>query len=117
MLVESLVVLGVVLLPLPAIVAGCRGLLRRPGLSREDPTDRASYVVLVTLRVLTLVLVFLLSGVTLLSAVGAMIQDVHLHGLVYVFFVLDLLLGALVLLTFGRPERRPARRRGTPAPR
>jgi biotin transporter BioY len=116
-LVPSLVLVGVLLLPLPALVTGCRGLLRRPGLSREDPSDRASFVVLVSLRVLTLVLVFLLSGITLLSAVGAMIRHVDLHGMVYVFFVLDLLLAALVVLTFGRRERRPARRRATPAPR
>jgi len=116
-LVQSLVIAGVVVLPLPALVNGCRGLLRRPGFSREDPTDRASFVVLVTLRLLTLVLVFLLSGITLLSAVGAMIKDVHLHGLVYVFFVLDLLLATLVVLTFGRPERRPVRRRATPVRR
>ena len=70
-----------------------------------------------TLRLLTLVLLFLLSGITLVSAVGAMIRDVDLHGLVYVFFVLDLLLATLVVLTFGRRERRPARRRATPAPR
>ena len=116
-LVKSLLIAGVLVLPVPALLTGCRGLLRRPGLSREDPHDRASFVVLVTLRVITLVLLFLLSGITLLSAVGAMIRDVDLHGLVYVFFVLDLLLAALVVLTFGRRERRPARRRASPAPR
>jgi hypothetical protein len=116
-LVKLLVLAGVVVLPLPALVSGCRGLLRRPGFSREDPTDRASFVVLVSLRLLTLLLLFLLSGILLLSTIGAMIRHVDLHGLVYVFFVLDLLLGALVLLTFGRRERRPARRRATPAPR
>jgi hypothetical protein len=116
-LVQLLIAVGVLLLPVPALVAGCRGLLRRPGLSREDPADRLSYAVLVTLRLLTLVLMFLLSGITLLSAVGAMIRSVELHGLVYVFFVLDLLLAALVVLTFGRRERRPARRRASPARR
>jgi hypothetical protein len=116
-LVQSLVLAGVVLLPLPALVVGCRGLMRRPGLSREDPTDRASFLVLLALRLLTLALVFLLSGITLLSAVGALIRSVDLHGMVYVFFVLDLLLAALVVLTFGGPERRPARRRATPARR
>jgi hypothetical protein len=116
-LVQLLIAVGVLLLPVPALVAGCRGLLRRPGLSREDPADRLSYAVLVTLRLLTLVLMFLLSGITLLSAVGAMIRSVELHGLVYVFFVLDLLLAALVVLTFGRRERRPVRRRASPARR
>jgi len=63
------------------------------------------------------VLVFLLSGITLLSAVGAMIKDVDLHGLVYVFFVLDLLLATLIVLTFGRRERRRVRRRASPVRR
>jgi hypothetical protein len=116
-LVKSLVLAGVLLLPLPALLSGCRGLLRRPGFSREDPTDRASFVVLVSLRLLTLVLVFLLTGILLVSGVGAMIRDVALHGMVYVFLILDLLLGALVLLTFGRREHPPARRRATPARR
>jgi hypothetical protein len=116
-LVKILVVLGVIILPLPALVAGCRGALRRPGLSADDPGDRASIIVLITLRLLSLVLVFLLSGITLLSAVGAMIKNVDLHGLVYVFFVLDLLLATLVVLTFGRSERRPRRRRARPARR
>jgi hypothetical protein len=116
-LVQILVVLGVILLPLPAFVAGCRGVLRRPGLSPDDPGDRASIVVLITLRLLTLVLVFLLSGITLLSAVGAMIKGVDLHGLVYVFFVLDLLLATLIVLTFGRRERRRVRRRASPVRR
>ncbi len=116
-LVPLLVLAGVVLLPLPALVVGCRGLLRHPGFSRADPHDRASFLVLLVLRLLTLLLVFLLSGLVLLSAAGALIRSVDLHGLVYVFFVLDLLLAALVLLTFGRRERRPARRRATPARR
>jgi hypothetical protein len=116
-LVKILVVLGVLVLPLPALVAGCRGAFRRPGLSPDDPADRASIVVLITLRLVTLVLVFLLSGITLLSAVGAMIKGVNLHGLVYVFFVLDLLLATLIVLTFGRSERRPVRRRARPARR
>jgi hypothetical protein len=116
-LVKSLLIAGVLVLPVPALITGCRGLLRRPGLSRQDPHDRASFVVLVTVRLVTLVLLFLLSGITLVSAVGAMIRGVSLHGLVYVFFVLDLLLAALVVLTFGRRERRPARRRAIPAQR
>lgn len=117
MLVSSLVLAGVVLLALPALVAGCRGVLRRPGLSADDPGDRASIIVLVSLRVLTLVLVFLLSGITMLSAVGALINRVDLHGMVYVLFVLDLLLAALIVLTFGRRDHRRVRRRASPAAR
>jgi len=116
-LVPLLVLAGVLLLPLPALVAGCRGALRRPGLNSDDPSDRASIIVLITLRLLTLILVFLLSGITLLSAVGALLAGVALHGMVYLFFVLDLLLAALILLTFGRRERRRVRRRVTPAAR
>jgi hypothetical protein len=112
-----LIAVVVVVVALPAFALGCRGLLRRSGYSLVDSGDRLSFVVLVTMRVLSLLLLFLLSGITLLSAVGAMIRHVDLHGLVYVLFVLDLLLATLVVLTFGRRERRPARRRATPAPR
>ena len=117
MLVQSLVIAGVVLLALPALVLGVRGAFRRPGYNAHIPADRASVVFLVTLRLLVLLLMFLLSTVTLLSAIGAMVKDVELHGLVYVFCVLDLLLAALVMLTFGRLDPRPARRRATPATR
>jgi hypothetical protein len=116
-LIKSLLIAGVLVLPVPALITGCRSVFRRPGLSRQDPHDRASFAVLVTLRLLSLVLLFLLSGITLLSTVGAMIRDVDLHGLVYVFFVLDLLLALLIVLSFGRIERRPVRRRATPAAR
>ena len=64
-----------------------------------------------------LLLMVALSGITLISCIGAWVKDVELHGLVYVFFTLDLLLAALVLLTFGRGEQRPARRRASPARR
>jgi hypothetical protein len=114
---EALLIAGVVLAALPALVLGSRGLLRHRGYRTGDPNDRASVVVLVTLRSFVLLLVLALSGITLLSCVGAWIKGVELHGMVYVFFVLDLLLASLVLLTFGRNERRPARRRGSPAPR
>jgi hypothetical protein len=116
-LVEWLVIAGVVVLPLPALVLGVRGLSRRPGYSPDMPGDRASIIVLITLRVITLLFVFALSAITLLSAIGALIKGVHLHGLVYVFAVLDLLLATLVVLTFGRRDRRRARRRVTPAAR
>ena len=117
LLVQSLIAVGVVLFPLPALYLGARNLLKRPGYSVDEPADRASFLMLVSLRTLTCVLVFLLSVVTLVSAVGAMIKGVELHGLVYVFFVLDLLLALLIVLTFGRRERRRVRRRGTPARR
>jgi len=112
--VELLLVAGVVVLPLPALVMGVRGVATRRGLSVDD---RVSYAVLVALRVLTVVLVFALSGVVLLSAIGAMVRDLALPTLVYTFFVLDLLLAALIVLTFGRRDRRRARRPANPAPR
>jgi len=116
-LVKSLVLAGVVLVALPALVLGGRGAFRRTGYSADLPSDQASVVVLITLRLLTLLLMVALSGITLLATIGAMVKNVELHGLVYVFCILDLLFAALVLLTFGRPDRRPARRRATPAGR
>jgi hypothetical protein len=115
-LVQSLIAAGVVLFPLPALYLGARNLLKRPGYSVDEPSDRASFILLVSLRALTCLLVFALSAVTLLSAVGALVQGVELHGLVYVLFVLDLLLALLIVLTFGR-DRRPVHRRASPAPR
>jgi hypothetical protein len=115
--VQALLVVGVLLLPLPALALGLRGLPRHRGYSSDHPGDRTSLILLVVLRALTLLLVFALSAIILVSTIGAMIKDVQLHGLVYVFFGLDLLLGLLVLLSFGRIERRPARRRATPAAR
>ena len=117
MLVDLLVIAGVVLFPLPALYLGARNLLKRPGLSVDEPADRASFIMLVSLRALICLLVFLLSAVTLVSTVGALVQGVELHGLVYVFFVLDLLLALLIVLSFGRRDRRPARRPATPAAR
>jgi hypothetical protein len=116
-LVAWLVIAGVVLLPLPALVLGAPGLLRHRGLSADEPGDRASLVLLITFRALTWLLVFALSGLVLVSAIGALVKGVELHGAVYVFCVLDLLLATLVMLTFGRREPRPARRRATPAGR
>ena len=117
MLLQVLIAAAVVLFPLPAFVLGCRGVFRRSGYSVVDSGDRASYAVLVALRMLTLLLVFLLSAVLLVSCVGALVRDLRLPNLVYVFFVLDLLLATMILLTFGRRDRRPARRRVTPARR
>src|SRR5215203_1037785 len=110
-LLTSLVIAAVVVLPLPAMVLGARGLLRRRGYSAAEPGDRASLVLLITFRALTLFLVFALSALVLVSSIGALIKGVPLHGAVYVFCVLDLLLAAIIVLTFGRPEPPPARRR------
>ena len=117
MLVQLLIVVGVVLFPLPALYLGGRNLFKRPGYSADERSDRASFLMLVSLRVLTWLLVLALSLVTLVSAAGALIRGVELHGLVYVFFLLDLLLALLIVLSFGRRDRRPARRPATPAPR
>ena len=116
-LVNVLIAAGVLLFPIPALVLGARGLLKRPGYSPDEPADRASYIVLVTLRVLLLLVVFALSAVILVSTIGASIRDVQLHGLVYVFFGLDVLLALLVVFSFGRRDRRRVRRRVSPAAR
>jgi hypothetical protein len=116
-LVKVLVAAVVVLFPLPALVLGARGLLKRPGYNPDEPADRASYILVVGLRALVLLLVFVLSAVVLVSSVGAAIKNVEMHGMVYVFFGLDLLLALLIVLSFGRPDRRPARRRASPAAR
>ena len=111
-------VAGVVLVALPALALGGRGLTRRAGHYSSDlAADRASLALVVAVRLVTLMLVLALSVVTLLSAVGALIRGVTMPNLVSVFFVLDLLLASLVLLTFGRRDRRPARRRANPAAR
>ena len=118
MVIAVLMVVGVVLFPLPALVLGATRLLRRSGrASTDERADRAELVLVVTGRLIGLLLLFALSGVTLLSCIGALIKDVQVHSLVYVFFVADLLVAILVLLTVGRLVQRPARRRGTPARR
>ena len=116
-LIKLLVAAGVVLFPLPALVLGGRGLFKQPGYSRDEPADRASHILIVTLRALVLLMVFALSAVVLVSTIGAAIKNVPLHGMVYVLFGLDLLLAVLIVLSFGRRDRRPARRRVTPAAR
>jgi hypothetical protein len=116
-LVNLLIAVGVVLFPLPALVLGARGLLKRPGYNADEPADRVSYIVLVTLRIVLLVVVFALSAVILVSTIGATIRDVQLHGLVYVFFALDVLLALLIVFSFGRRDRRRVRRRASPAAR
>ena len=117
MLLKVAMIAGVALVALPAFWLGIKGAGRRSGYSSADPGDRASIVVLVVLRGFTLLLVLALSAVVLVSAIGALIKDVVMPDLVLVFFVLDLLLATLVLLTFGRRDQRPARRRATPARR
>lgn len=117
MLVTWLVIAGVVLLPLPAVVAGARGLLRRRGYTAGGPGDRASLALLIVGRAVLLLLVLALTALVLVSAVGALLNDVVLHPAVFVFFVLDLLLSTAIVLTFGRLEPRPARRRASPAGR
>ncbi|SDE82912.1 hypothetical protein SAMN05660485_01768 [Blastococcus fimeti] len=114
---DALLIAGVLVAPLPALVLGARGMFRHRGYVTGDPNDRASVVIMVTLRAVVLLFLLALSAITLVSCVGAWVNDVELHGMVYVFFVLALLLAALVLLTFGRSEKRPARRRATPAAR
>jgi hypothetical protein len=113
-LVNLLIAVAVVLFPIPALVLGARGLLKRPGFNPDEPADRASYIVVVVLRCLLLLLVFALSAVILLSTIGATVKDVPLHGLVYVFFGLDVLLALVVVFSFGRRDRRRVRRRVTP---
>jgi hypothetical protein len=116
-LVKLLVAAGVVLFPIPALVLGSRNVLKQKGYSPDEPADRASHVLIVALRFVVLLLVFALSAVLLVSTIGAAIKDVPLHGMVYVLFGLDLLLALLIVLTFGRRDRRRARRRVTPAAR
>ena len=109
---------GVLVVAAPALVRGALGLRHRSGHYSSDVTaDRVSLVLLVAVRLLTLLLMAVLSLVVLVCAVGAIVQDLEMPSLVSVFFVLDLLLAALVVLTFGRRDRRRVRRRATPAAR
>ena len=107
MLVESLLIAaGVVLLPAARAGPGrprpAHAAPAQPPTSR--PTARRYIVAGRRCGCSLLLLVFALSAVILVSAIGALIRDVELHGLVYVFFVLDLLLAPLV-----RAHLRPAR--------
>jgi hypothetical protein len=116
-LVDLVLAAVVALVALPALVFGARGLLRRQNGLSSDPSDRTSLIVVVVLRFLALVLLLASAGLTLLSTIAAAIQDVVLHGFVYVFFALTVLLAMLVLTTFGRRDRRRVRRPATPARR
>ncbi|GAA5651700.1 hypothetical protein [Geodermatophilus obscurus] len=118
MVLELLMVAGVLLLAMPALVRGARGLRRRSRYyGRAVGADRVALVLVVAIQLLTLLLVAVLSLVVLVCAVGAIVRDLEMPGLVSVFFLLDLLLAALVVLTFGRPAPRRVRRRATPAAR
>ena len=110
---------GVLLVALPALALGVRGVGRRAGRNPAGvAADRISVALLCTLRVLVLLLVLVLSAAVALSAAGALVEGLDdMPSLVTVFFVLDLLLATLVLLTFGRRVRRPVRRPGSPARR
>jgi hypothetical protein len=115
---EVLMVVGVVLVPLPALTLGAAGLFQRTGRSSIDQrTDRIELALLVTGRLFALFLLLALSGITLLSCIGGLIRGMTVPSLVYVFFVADLLIAVLVLLTFGRRDQRRARRPATPARR
>jgi hypothetical protein len=116
--IEVLMIVGVVALPLPALVLGSRRLLSRTGrASTDEHTDRVELVLLVTGRLIGLLLLFALSAVTLVSCIGGLVKGLSVPSLVYVFFVADLLVATLVVLTVGRLHQRPARRRATPARR
>jgi uncharacterized membrane protein YedE/YeeE len=114
--VKILMIAGIAVLPLPALYLGARGV---PGRRRfaAEPADRLSQLLLVGLRLVVLLLILGLSAITLLSLIGALVKAVAMPGLVYVFFFLDLLLAAMVVLTFGRRDRPPTRRPATPAAR
>jgi len=119
MVLLVLMAIGVVAVPLPALVLGAANLMRRSGrYSPDERTDRIGLAVIVASRVLGLVLMAALSVVVLISCVGGLLTDPgDVPSLVYVFFVLDLLLAVLVLLTYGRGLPRPARRPASPARR
>jgi hypothetical protein len=116
--IEVLMIVGVVLLPLPALALGVRRLLSRTGrASIDDRADRLEFALVVTGRLIGLLLLLALSGITLLACVGGLIKGLRVPSLVYVFFVADLLVASLVVLTVGRRGPRPARRRASPAQR
>lgn len=117
MLIQILMAAGVVVLALPALVLGLRRLTRRGQRTLRPGGNRSEFAVVLLGRVLGLLLILLLSALVLVATIGALVQDLELPSLVYVFFVLDLLLAALVVLTSGGPRRRRGPRRGNPARR
>jgi hypothetical protein len=115
---EAVMVAGVLLLPVPALVLGVRRVRDRPERSSlSERVDRVELALLVLGRLLGLLLLLVLSGVTLLACIGGLVRDRTLPSLVYVFFAADLLVAALLLLISGRRGRRPARRSASPARR
>ncbi len=111
-------IVGVLVLPLPALVLGARRLLVRVGhTSTDDRADRFEFALLVTGRVIGLLMLLALSGITLLACIGGLVRGLRVPSLVYVFFVADLLVATLVVLTVGRRDQRPTRRRASPARR
>jgi hypothetical protein len=116
--IEVLMIVGAVALPLPALVLGVRGLMWRNGRSSiDDRADRLEFALVVTGRLIGLLLLLALSGIILLSCIGALVKGLRVPSLVYVFFVADLLVASLVVLTVGRRGPRPVRRRANPARR
>jgi hypothetical protein len=114
---EALMVVGVLVLPVPALVLGVGRVRERTGRSSlSERVDRVELALLVLGRLLGLLLLLVLSTVTLVACIGGLLRDRTLPSLVYVFFVADLLVAALLLLISGR-GRRPARRSGSPARR
>ena len=109
----------VAVVALPALVVGSRRLTRRgPRSLRTVGGSRSEFVVVVVGRTLGLLLILALSALVLVATIGAVVRDLDdLPSLVYVAFVLDLLLAALVVLTSGGPRRPRTRRRASPAPR
>lgn len=118
-LIQVLMAAGVVVLALPALVIGSRRLTKQGPRSLRSPGgSRSEFVVVLVGRLLGLLLILLLSALVLVATIGALVRDLHdLPSLVYVAFVLDLLLAALVVLTSAAPRPPRARRRATPAPR
>jgi hypothetical protein len=115
--VQALMLAGVVLLPVPALVVGVRGLRSRSP-AGDQPGDRLSRGLVLALRVLGLLVLLALTGLLLTALSAALARGVRsMPALLWEFFALDLLLGAVVLLSAGRRGRRPARRRASPAAR
>jgi hypothetical protein len=117
--IQVLMAVGVVVLALPALVLGARRFTRRgPRTVRPAGGNRSEFVVVLVGRTLGLLAILALSALVLVATIGALVRDLDdMPSLVYVAFVLDLLLAALVVLTSGGPRRPRGRRPGSPAPR
>ncbi len=119
MVIQVLMAVGVAVLALPALAVGGSRLTRRGPRSLRTPGgSRSELVVVIVGRSLGLLLILVLSALVLVATVGALVRDLpDLPSLVYVAFVLDLLLAALVVLTSGAPRRTRTRRRASPGRR